>query len=274
MTFQVSVSRWRGALLPVFLALSILAAPAASAETADLFTVSGVEVDASAASTNAARDLAMAQGRTLAWSKLFRRLTAQDQWGQQPKLADDELSRLIPLSEVRNERRNTRRYLAEATFHFSQAEVGKLLRGLNDGLSEQPESSPMIPEINNPEHVSSINYGIRAILTADVRFDSLENWVKIRAQSALVKEVADLDVIGLSLHEAEINLTYFGPIEELPKAMAGQNLELSNSAGHYTLELSPAATVANEPAEILAMPLVRRLLPPTSPLAAAQWSGR
>jgi hypothetical protein len=83
-----------------------------------------------------------------------------------------------------------------------------------------------------------------------------------------------LDVIGLSLHEAEINLTYFGPIEELPKAMAGQNLELSNSAGHYTLELSPAAAVANEPAEILAMPLVRRLLPPTSPLAAAQWSGR
>src|ERR1700676_1376088 len=127
MTLQGSASRWRGALVPLLLALSILAAPAASAETADLFTVTGVKVDASAASTNAARDLAMAQGRTLAWSELFRRLTAQDQWGQQPKLTGNELSRLILLSEVHNERRNTRRYLAELTFHFSEAEVLKLL---------------------------------------------------------------------------------------------------------------------------------------------------
>jgi hypothetical protein len=274
MTLQASASRWRGTLDPVFMALSILAAPEASAQTADLFTVSGVRVAAAAASTNAARDLAMAQGRSLAWSELFRRLTAQDQWGNQPKLADNELSRLIPLSEVRNERRNTTHYLAEATFHFSQTGVEKLLRGPNDGLIERPESSSMIPptpgntgsldpftQMDESKRLSTINYGIHATLTADVRFDSLENWAKIRAQSARVTEISDFDVVGLSVHGAEIDLTYLGPMEDLTKAMARQNLELSNRAGHYTIELGHAATVANEPAEILAVPLVRRLLP-------------
>ena len=274
MTLQSSASRWRGTLVPVFMALSILAAPAASAQTADLFTVSGVKVAAAAASTNAARDLAMAQGRSLAWSELFRRLTAQDQWGNQPKLADNELTRLIPLSEVRNERRNTTRYVAEATFHFSQTGVEKLLRGPNDGLMEPPESSPMIPlapgktgsldpftQMDESKRLSAINYGIHATLTADVRFDSLENWAKIRAQSARVAEISDFDLIGLSLHEAEIELTYLGPIDDLPQAMARQNLELRYSAGHYTLELGNAARVANERTEILAVPLLRRLLP-------------
>jgi hypothetical protein len=47
---------------------------------------------------------------------------------------------------------------------------------------------------------------MRVFLTTDVRFDSLEDWAKIRAQSALVQEIADMDVIGLSKHEAEIEM--------------------------------------------------------------------
>ena len=274
MTLQNSASRRRGALVPVFLALSMLAAPAASAETGDRFTVSGVKVDASAASTNAARDLAMAQGRSLAWSELFRRLTAQDQWGQQPKLSDNELSRLIPSSEARNERRNSKRYLAEATFHFSEAGVSRLLRGPDLGLTEPPDSTSMIALSAVKDGLPSIDSGIRAVLTADVRFDSLANWAKIRAQSARVAGIAGLDVVGLSLHEAEIDLTYFGPIEDLPRAMARQNLKLSDSAGHYTLELGPAATIASGPTEAPAVLLARRLLAPTSTLAAVQQSGR
>jgi hypothetical protein len=286
MTLQNSALGWGGALIAASLALSLFAAPAASAETADLFTISGVKLDGSAASTNAARDLAMAQGRTLAWSELFRRLTAQDQWGQQPKLTDNELSRLISLSEVRNERHNSNRYLAEATFHFSAAEVSKLLRGSNSGSTEPLDSSPMIAittlssglpdgvtEANELKILPPIDKGIRASLTADVRFNSLENWARIRAQSALVTGIAGLDVIGLSPHEAEVDLTYFGPIEDLPQAMARQNLKLSDSAGHYTLELENAATVADEPAETLGVPLVTRLLRATYPIAAAQQGG-
>jgi hypothetical protein len=262
--------RWRGTLAPVFLAVSILAASAASAETPDLFTVSGVKIAASAESTTTARDLAMAQGRSLAWSELLLRFTAEDQTGTLPKLTDNELSHLISSFEVRNERRNSKRYLAEATFHFSQTEVSNLLHGSKVVLAEPSGSLRMIrltagktgllnrlTGINELKSLSSINYGMRVFLTTDVRFDSLEDWVKIRTQSALVQEIADMDVIGLSKHAAEIELTYFGPIEDLPKAMARQNLKLSNSAGQYTLELGPLASAANDPAEMPAGPLSR-----------------
>ena len=60
--------------------------------------------------------------------------------------------------------------------------------------------------IKELKSLSLINYGMRVFLTTDVRFDSLEDWAKIRAQSALVQEIADMDVIGLSKHEAEIEM--------------------------------------------------------------------
>ena len=204
----------------------------------------------------------MAQGRSFAWSELFRRVMAQDQWEKEPKPAANELSRLIPSFEVRNEQRNSRRYVAEATFHFSQPEVAKLLRRPNFVSMENLGSLQMIPltagnrltGLSELKGLSSINAGMRVLLTADVRFDSLEDWAKIRAQSALVQEIGDMDVIGLSTREADIDLTYFGPIEDLPKAMARQHLKLSKSGGQYTLELDPIATVANNPAEMPAGP--------------------
>ena len=55
--------------------------------------------------------------------------------GTPPKLTDNELSRLISSYEVRNERRNSKRYLAEATFHFGQTEVSKLLQGAKPVLA-------------------------------------------------------------------------------------------------------------------------------------------
>jgi hypothetical protein len=50
------------------------AAGASSIDAPDQFSVIGVKVDATALSPRAARDLAMTQGRPLAWSTLFRRL--------------------------------------------------------------------------------------------------------------------------------------------------------------------------------------------------------
>ena len=116
MTLQNKASRWRGTLAPALLAVWILAASTASAETPDLSTVSGVKIAASDESTTTARDLAMAQGRSLAWSKRLQRFRTQDQCGTPPKLTDNELSRLISSYEIRNERRNSKRYFAEATF--------------------------------------------------------------------------------------------------------------------------------------------------------------
>jgi hypothetical protein len=84
---------------------------------------------------------------------------------------------------------------------------------------------------------SSVDYGSRARLTADVQFENLEQWAKIRASLSNVRAISDLDVIGLARNEAEIDLAYFGRVEQLRDAMAQQNLTLAASPDGYTLQL-------------------------------------
>jgi len=336
--------------------LGSAAAEAAPAPLPDLFTVTGIKVDASAESATAARDLAMAQARPLGWTALFRRFTASANWGKQPQLDDSALLRLIRSIEVANERRSTTRYLAEVTLHFNANAVRAAFRQSGaaytetrsrpvlivpviEGASGFDPMSPWAMAWNDPslqqglvpfvlpsgdaddaallsrpdlaqidwtalaplvrrynaggvilaiasddaktvqmieisatartpasfayaqstfaadaeaiagrayeswKTRNAVNYGTRGRLTADVQFDSLDDWGKIRAQLGAVRAVAGLDVRGLALHEAEIEVTYFGGPEQLKDALAQQNLDLSNARGQFTLQLAgkPAA---------------------------------
>jgi uncharacterized protein DUF2066 len=90
---------------------------------------------------------------------------------------------------------------------------------------------------------SSVDYGTRNRLIADVQFESLEQWAKIRAQLGAVRAISDVDVVGLARNEAEIDLSYFGRIEQLRDAMAQQNLDLSGDQTGYTLQLGGSTAV-------------------------------
>ncbi len=59
-----------------------------------------------------------------------------------------------------------------------------------------------------------------------------------------IRAVTGLEVVALALHEAEINVTYSGPQEQLRDALAQQNLQLSNSNGQFSLQIA-GATAAN-----------------------------
>jgi hypothetical protein len=85
---------------------------------------------------------------------------------------------------------------------------------------------------------SAVNFGTRARITADVQFQSLDDWAKIRSQIGAVKAISDMDVLGLALNEAEIQLTYSGRPEQLRDALAQQNLSLANAGGQFTLQLA------------------------------------
>jgi hypothetical protein len=332
---------------------------AAAAPAPDPFTVSRVKVDATAESATIARDQAMAQGRPLAWTKLFRRLTASSVWAKQPDLDDNALLRLIRSFEVGNERRSTTRYLADVTFHFNPNAVRALLRQSNIAFTEtrsrpvlvlpltagkqgfDPQSpwaqawsdptlqqglvpfvvpmlfgpeapllsradlaqldwaafEPLVRRYNVGEVIvavagddaktvqmveitatartassfayaqstfaadaeavaekasetwktrNAVDYATRARLTADVQFDSLGEWARIRSQLSAVKSIADVDVIGLALNEAEINVTFSGRPEQLRDALAQQNLDLRNNRGQFTLQVA-GKSAANSP---------------------------
>ena len=93
---------------------------------------------------------------------------------------------------------------------------------------------------------NAVDFAVRNHLVADVAFDSLDDWAKIRNALAAVRAITGVDVMGLALHEAEIGVTYSGRPEQLRDALAQQKIELRTTDGQYTLQ--PAAvSAANQP---------------------------
>jgi hypothetical protein len=209
-------------------------------KTADQFSIIGVKVDATAASPRAARELAMTQGRPLAWRKLFRRFTGEPAWGTEPQLAERELLGLILRSDAGNERRNTTRYVADVTFHFNPAAVRRLLHRSNIVFTEAVMNAAGEWE-QSVDHPLAASEKASTHLAVNVRFDTVEDWTTLRARLNETEAVTGLDVIGRTSHDAQIYLAYSGKVEKLQVALAENDLELTSSEGEYTLELGALA---------------------------------
>jgi hypothetical protein len=108
-----------------------------------LYTVNGVHVDATAASSGEALNQAIAQGRAKAFQILFRRLTRQADWGRQPPLDVAALLRLSRGTNITNERRSTTRYTADVTYMFNPTAVQRALRAAQIAFS-QVQAKPVL----------------------------------------------------------------------------------------------------------------------------------
>jgi hypothetical protein len=114
--------------LAAFLAAALLfALPASAASSDPTYTVSGIHVDATAASASAAEAIAIDQGRPKAWDVLFRRLAKPADLAKQPKLDNAALHRLARGFTVTNEKRSTTRYVADVTYMFSPEAVSRVM---------------------------------------------------------------------------------------------------------------------------------------------------
>ncbi len=111
------------------LAIAVCIAMPAMAE--DIFTVSGIHVAATAASSTEALNLAIAQGRPRAWQVLYHRLTRERDWDRQPALDASTLVRISRGYTPGNERRSTTRYVADVTYIFNREAVSRVLRDAN-----------------------------------------------------------------------------------------------------------------------------------------------
>lgn len=108
---------------------------AAAQQRVDIFTVSPVPVDATAANAAAARDMAIAQGESSAFDTLMQRLTLAADRSKLPKLDRAGIEELVQGFEVANERRSGVRYLADFTVHFRPDAVRQLLRQSGIGFA-------------------------------------------------------------------------------------------------------------------------------------------
>ncbi len=118
--------------LAPLLALALAFALPGAARAVDLtYTVSGIHVDATAASASAAQAIAIDQGRPRAWDVLFKRLAKQSDWPKEPRLDGAGLRRLSRGFAVANERRSTTRYVADVSYTFSPEAVAKVMGSIS-----------------------------------------------------------------------------------------------------------------------------------------------
>jgi hypothetical protein len=69
---------------------------------------------------------------------------------------------------------------------------------------------------------------------------------QIRAELQALKAISATDVVGLARHEAQFDVAYLGPIEQLMDALAQRNLNLQDSGGQYTLEFGTVAIAKSQ----------------------------
>jgi hypothetical protein len=77
-------------------------------------------------------------------------------------------------------------------------------------------------------------------------FNAPQDWAAIRRRLANVRTVAGIDVLGMSLNEARVELSYFGQADQLSAAMAQQDLIFDAAQDGYLLQLGNARTVDQE----------------------------
>ncbi|MEQ8604519.1 MAG: DUF2066 domain-containing protein [Marivibrio sp.] len=125
------------------LALSVVGASAALAQDAGVYTVAGVEVDATGENDVAAKEAGVAEAKRTAFRRLFERLTIERDADRLPQIEPDRLERLIRDVTFEEEKFGGGRYLAELTVRFQEDAVSRLMQ--RDGIAyAKTRSRPLV----------------------------------------------------------------------------------------------------------------------------------
>lgn len=151
----------RNAVLSIALVL-LAFLPFSAAEAgppADPFTVTGIRVDATAASAIEAQTIAINSGKARAWAEVLKRLLKPEDVAKVPALDDVALTRLIASYMPQNVERSTTRYVASMTYSFNPAAVRHMLRVANIAYTDA-QAHPILILAMSP------NWGARSAWAA------------------------------------------------------------------------------------------------------------
>jgi hypothetical protein len=137
------IDPWMGKTISTFLLLVVLSTAMFSANAADswaaqadIFSVRGVKVDVTAASTAAARDKALAMGERAAFRELLERLTIRIDHPRLPAFSANGIAAFVTDFEVAEEKASAVRYLATLNYRFKADDVRHLLMRLKIAFAE------------------------------------------------------------------------------------------------------------------------------------------
>jgi hypothetical protein len=246
--------------------LALSTAPARAADT--LFTVSGIKVDATAASATEARDNAIAQGRPIAWTKLFRRLARDKDWPRQPQLDDQTLLHMIRGIEIANEKRSSTRYLAEITYDFNPADVRRILQQAGVAYTETAAKRVLV---------------IPVVAGAAKPYDLAGAWTKAWAATDLADSVlpmvlpsgggGDMDVLARS-DLAQLGWATFAPLATHYDASEVLIAQAVPTQGAVTVTLVRVTPTGSTSAALAAQPNFATAAQAAATSVREAWKGR
>jgi len=130
-------------LLGVLLIVAVGAVRPAGAQESRVFEVRDIAVDVTAASTNAARGKALAQGERMAFKRLLDRLTMRIDQSRLPDFDAGEIAAFVQDFEVAEEKASAVRYLARLNYRFKADEIRRFLIDQAIPFAETP-SKPVL----------------------------------------------------------------------------------------------------------------------------------
>lgn len=187
----------------------------------DPYTVRGILVDATAASTPQAQTKAINEGQRRAFYSLLRKLVPAAYYTDFPVLSDNDITPMVVSFQVADERIAPQRYLAKLTFEFKRQEIRKTLRDSNLPFSEAIAKPLLVLPIYNEGNrkvlweepnpwrtawEDVIDFGVRP----EVAEISLDDAAQVLAQPVVVPggDFADIQAIdakqAVSLNEEAI----------------------------------------------------------------------
>lgn len=221
-----------------------------AARAADVFTITGISIDATAETATLARNAAVAEGERRALEILLRRLALQEDWSLLPAVDAAMAEGMVRSFQVANEKRSATRYLATLSVRFQPAAVRNIFTARSIPYSESRERTAVIVPILTDE-------------TGDRLWDEGNAWTSAWAgtdlDNILTPMVAPLGDIG--------DMTTLS----VEQALGGDRPALSNLATRYGADrvMVAHAQTGDTPGSLR----VRVVTYPVGDGSAKTWSG-
>ncbi len=185
--------------------------PAWSQAVSEPFLILGVDVDVTAASSNAAKDQAIADGQRQAFQRLIERLVPLKDRGKLPKADGTDY---VADYSIENERSSKVRYIATLDVRFNGQAVRKLLKGAGIAMIE-PISRPVVvvpvlrqsgqtvmAEDNNPWRAAWASHAKGGLLT--VILPNAADLGGLDGDALASGDAASLSSLATRYHTAEV----------------------------------------------------------------------
>ncbi len=124
-------------------AQEISVGPAGPQRAADVFTVSGIAVDATSSDAVSARNQAVLEGQQAGLDQLLRRLVSAEAYAQLPRAASLPIDDYVQSFEIANEELSSTRYIAQLTVSYDPGAVRSLLSESGIAFAQSP-SMPVV----------------------------------------------------------------------------------------------------------------------------------